>query len=127
MRKPTAITVLASCAALAGLGAPATAPAATIDSTVSINFVDRPGPDIFRGVVRSPDARCIEDRVIRLFRQQAGPDLFIDRDESEDNGRWDIDVEGDPAPGRYYVRARESTVGADTCAAAISRVIDVAG
>jgi hypothetical protein len=36
-------------------------------------------------------------------------------------------VEDDPAPGRYYVRARESTVGADTCAAAISRVIDVAG
>ena len=39
-----------------------------------------------------------------LFRVPPARDQLIDTDMSEDNGRWLIDVEGDPVPGDYYVR-----------------------
>ena len=100
MRKST-LAVLAACVALvAAMALPAAASARTFRTTVSINFVDRPGPDIFRGRVTSPNNNCIEDRLVRLFRVRDGNDQRIDFDESEDDGRWDIDVEGDPQPGR---------------------------
>ncbi len=56
-----------------------------------------------------------------------GNDQRIDFDESEDDGRWDIDVEGDPQPGDYYVRIPRVPLGADICGAAISPTIPVAG
>ena len=31
---------------------------------------------------------------MQLFRVRPGDDLLIDTDESEDNGAWDIDIEG---------------------------------
>src|SRR5688572_23989691 len=100
--------ITATLAALAALAAVVAAPAhaGQANTNVSINFVNRPGPDIFRGEVNSPNPNCRQDRAVRLFRRQQGPDQFIDRDKSEDNGRWSIDVEGDPAPGRYYVKVR---------------------
>jgi hypothetical protein len=127
MRK-SVLTTLAVCAAIVGaLAVPAAAPAANIPTTVSIRFVDRTGPDIFRGRVTSPNANCIQDRTVRLFRARAGDDQLIDTDSSEDNGSWSIDVEGDPTPGRYYVRVTRRALGADSCAPARSPVIDVAG
>jgi hypothetical protein len=128
MRRSTIATLVATCAvAIGGLALPAAAPAATFGTSVTINFVDRPGPDIFRGRVMSPAPRCISDRNVRLFRVTPGADRFIDRDKSEDNGSWSIDVEGDPAPGDYYVRVVRKAIGADACAAAVSRTISVAG
>ncbi len=127
MHKST-LAVLAACVAMiAGLALPSLASAATFRTTVSITFVDRAGPDIFRGRVMSPNNNCIEDRLIRLFRVRDGNDQRIDTDESEDDGRWDIDVEGDPRPGDYYVRIPRSTLGADICGAAQSPTIPVAG
>ena len=127
MRKSRLLPLAAFCAMLVGLAAPAAAPAATISSSISITFVDRPGADIFRGRVSSPNDNCIEDRVVSLFRVLRGDDQRIDGDESEDNGTWDIDVEGDPAPGRYYVRITPRALGADRCAQARSPIIPVAG
>lgn len=127
MRK-SVLATLAVCAAIVGaLAIPAAAPAETIKSSVSITFVDRPGPDIFRGRVTSPNRNCIENRVVRLFRVRRGDDQLIDTDVSEDNGSWDIDVEGDPAPGRYYARISARRLGADTCRGARSAIIAVAG
>lgn len=125
MRKST-LAVLAACAAmLAGLALPALASA--FSSSVTITFVDRPGPDIFRGRVMSVNNNCISDRPVRLFQVRPGADRRIDSDESEDDGRWDIDVEGDPAPGDYYARVIKTPLGANNCGAASSPTIPVAG
>ncbi len=126
MRKPALAILASSMALLAGFVAPTAAQAATAPTTVTINFVDRPGPDIFRGRVGSPVPACREDRLVRLFKVVEGPDVFIDSDRSEDFGSWAIDIEGDPAPGSYYVRVPARTVGATTCAAARSTTIAVA-
>ena len=127
MRKST-LAILAVCAAIvAALAVPAVAPAATFRTSVTINFVDRPGPDIFRGRVSSPNPNCISDRTVRLFRVRPGADQLIDTDKSEDNGTWSIDVEGDPAPGDYYVRVTRKTLGANACSIAVSPTIAVAG
>ena len=127
MRKPI-FAILAACAAIvAALAIPAVAPAATFRTSVSINFVDRAGPDIFRGRVGSPNAACISDRTVRLYRVRPARDQLIDTDKSENNGSWSIDVEGDPAPGDYYVRIPRSALGANACSAAMSATIPVAG
>lgn len=127
MRKSTLAT-LAVCAAIVGaLAIPAAAPAAPISSSISITFVDRPGADIFRGRVASPNANCIENRDVRVFRVRRGDDQLIDTDNSEDNGTWLIDVEGDPDPGRYYARITPLRLGADVCRGARSAIIAVAG
>jgi len=128
MRK-SALATLAACAAvLAALTIPALASAATSPTTVTITFVDRPGPDIFRGRVSSPNENCRGERTVNLYRVRPARDQRIDTDVSEDTGRWDIDVEGDPAPGDYYVRVtrRVLSVG-NACAAAVSPTIAVAG
>jgi hypothetical protein len=127
MRRPATLGVVTACATLAGLAAPTAAPAATFSTAVSIRFIDRPGPDIFRGTVTSPAGKCVSNRLVRLFRVQGGPDQLIDFDRSEDNGSWSIDIEGDPAPGTYYVRVPRRMVGGDVCAAAVSRRMAVAG
>lgn len=126
MRKSRLLALGASCAMLAGLAAPAASPAA-ISSSISIRFVDRPGADVFRGRVSSPNDNCIEERDVSLFRVLAGDDERIDGDESEDDGTWAIDVEGDPARGRYYVRITPRPLGADRCARAHSPIIQVDG
>lgn len=127
MRK-SVLSILAVCAAIVGaLAIPAAAPAANIATTVSIKFIDKPGPDIFRGRVTSPNANCIGDRTVNLFRARAGDDQLIDSDSSEDNGSWSIDVEGGPGPGRYYARVTPQALGADTCRTARSPIIAVAG
>ncbi len=127
MRKSSLAIVASSVALFAGFAAPSLAQAQTAPTTVTINFVDRPGPDVFRGRVGSPVPACRENRAVRLFKAVAGPDIFIDSDRSEDFGSWSIDVEGDPAPGNYYVRVPARTVGATTCEAARSETIAVAG
>ena len=127
MRKSIPAVLVASAAMLAGLVFAPAASAAAFDTTVTIRFIDRPGPDLFRGRVTSPNNNCIEDRGIRLFRVIPGPDQLIDTDDSEDNGAWDIDVEGDPVPGDYYVRATRATRGVDVCRTDLSPVIPVAG
>ena len=128
MRK-SALAILAAAAAIvAALALPAVAPAATSPTTVTINFVDRPGPDIFRGRVGSPNENCRGERTVNLYRVRPARDQRIDTDVSEDTGRWDIDVEGDPAPGDYYVRVTRRVLSTTSaCAAAVSPTIAVAG
>ena len=127
MRKPI-LAAAAACAALSvGIALPALAQAEDFPTTVTIRFVDRPGPDIFRGRVESPNPQCIENRAVRLFRVAPGPDSLIDTDRSEDNGSWSIDVEGDPIPGNYYVKVPARNVGADLCLRGRSATIPVAG
>ena len=127
MRKSSLAILAVSAAAIAAFFVPTVAQAATAPTTATINFVDRPGPDIFRGRVQSPNPNCIANRAVRLFMVADGPDVFIDRDRSEDNGSWSIDIEGDPAPGTYYVRVAPRTIGDLTCERGRSPRITVAG
>jgi hypothetical protein len=115
--------VLAVAAALTVGGG--TAWAATFPTNVSIQFVPGGARDVFKGVVSSPNNNCIDHRRVRLLRRDAGPDTLIDRDRSEDNGRWNIDVEGGAAPGTYYVRVTAKDIGPDTCAGAKSGTVTV--
>ena len=127
MRK-SVLTTLAVCAAIVGpsRSRPPHPPRTSQPTSRSGSSTDT-GPDIFRGRVSSPNANCIGNRNVRLFRARPGDDRLIDTDSSEDNGSWSIDVEGDPAPGRYYVNVTRRALGADSCAPARSPVIDVAG
>ena len=120
MRKGFVATLIATAAVSAGLAAPAFAGQA--ETTATIRFDENgAAQDIFRGVIRSTNPNCIQDRIVRLFRRQEGPDLFIDSDKSEDNGRWSIDIEGSAPPGDYYVRVTATA----NCARDRSRVITV--
>lgn len=127
------ILAAAACAALAAaLAAPAAAHNATFPTTVTIEFVDQAGPDVFQGDVGSTNGNCDQNRLVRLYRSVPGPDQVLDFDRSEDDGSWDVDVEGDPAPGRYYARAVTRQLQppgghVHTCATATSAVIPVAG
>lgn len=123
MRK-SSLAILASCAALlAGVIVPSVAQADA--TTVTIEFVDRPNNDVFRGFVESPNPNCVENRKVRLFRVAPGADIFIDRDRSEDSGKWAIDIEGGAPAGDYYVKVAKRTVGAVTCDKARSETITV--
>ena len=118
------VAVLATCATLAGTAAlPAGAAAAPSPTSVTINFVNGAPDDLFRGRVGSPNPACRENRLVRLFfvRPGAAVDPLIDTDRSEDNGAWDIDIEGGAAPGRYYVRVTGNT----SCEPARSRNVAV--
>jgi hypothetical protein len=116
------VAVLASCVALGGAVAPsAGAQAAPSATSVTINFVNGAAQDLFRGRVGSPNPACREDRLVRLFFVQPGADARIDSDRSEDNGAWDIDVEGGAAPGRYYARVTANA----NCQVAMSRIVTV--
>ena len=103
MRRPI-LTIGASALALCAFAAPSLAHNTADPTTVTITVVNRPAGDVFRGRVGSANPDCIEDRLVQLFRVQPGADLLIDTDESEDNGAWDIDIEGGAPAGRYYVR-----------------------
>jgi hypothetical protein len=122
MRRPI-LAVLVSCATLgAAVAVPGLAQAGTSPTSVTITFIDRPGNDLFRGRVSSPNPNCRENRLVRLFFAQPGDDAFIDRDRSEDNGNWSIDIEAPGAsPGRYYVRVTATP----NCRAARSQVVTV--
>ena len=103
----------------------ATASAATIPTNISIQRVERPARDVFKGFVTAPDSRCFENRRVLLFRVTPGPDTRLDSDRSEDNGSWSIDVEGGAPSGSYYAKAPRKAVGADICAAAKSSTVTV--
>jgi hypothetical protein len=119
----------ASCLALCVFAAPGLAHTTSSSTSVTIGVVAQAGGDLFRGKVSSPDPRCVNRRLVRLFRVAPGADPVLDTDRSEDNGSWDIDVEGGAAPGRYYVRVVARTATAPghshTCRAAMSRLITV--
>jgi hypothetical protein len=113
-----------SVAATMALGV-GTAAAADIGTNVSIQRVERPAQDVFKGFVTSPANKCIQDRTVLLMRVAPGADTRLDRDRSEDNGSWAIDVEGGAPAGQYYAKVRPKTVGADTCLGAKSARVTV--
>lgn len=117
-----ALALAATASMVFGVGA---ASAATIPTSVSIQRVERPAQDVFKGKVTAPDARCFQNRRVILFRVAPGADTKLGVDRSEDNGNWSIDVEGGAPAGDYYAKAPRKAAGADTCGAAKSATVTV--
>lgn len=117
-----ALALAATASMVFGVGA---ASAATIPTSVSIQRVERPAQDVFKGTVSASDARCFQNRRVILFRVAPGADTKLDVDRSEDNGKWSIDVEGGAPAGDYYAKAPRKAAGADTCGAAKSATVTV--
>ena len=59
----------------------------------------------FHGRIHSPNAFCVADRKVRLYRIRSGPDKLLGVDRSEDNGTWKVKVEK-LSTGAYYSQTR---------------------
>jgi uncharacterized delta-60 repeat protein len=66
--------------------------------------------DLFRGVLKSRDANCVDGEKVRVLRARPGPDLLVDTTYTS-RGRWRVDAR--LHPGRYYAiaPASQSTAG----------------
>ncbi len=99
-------------------------------STVSIKFTTSAYGDSFSGKVRSPRARCVKRRSVRVFRVATGPDTVIGTDTSSDTGAWVVNPGGFASPGDYYAKAKRKVLKRNArhrhiCRGATSRTIHV--
>ena len=95
-----------------------------IDSKVSMS--DR--PPAFHGKVTSENQACEQGRRVRLYNKLIGPDELLGSDQTNNAGRWTVEL--DPlSSGAYYAKViRRSEGAAGTtfiCKADISRTLVV--
>lgn len=78
----------------------------------------------FHGRLSSPYAYCEQNRKLRLYRQQKGPDKLLDTTLSESDGYWEIPIGRRLTGGSYYATAtaRTNAVVGVTCRSAKSPV-----
>jgi hypothetical protein len=93
-------------------------------TTVTIRFIDRPGADLFRGRVESPNPHASRTGASACSGSRRDPDVAIDTDRFKDGFRRSTSR---ARPGSYYVKVPERTVGAETSLRGRSETIPVAG
>ncbi len=77
----------------------------------------------FHGKVRSGNANCIADRVVKLFKKTADGRVLQGKTHTNENGRWRIEVMH--PHGHYFAKAPKKKLMHGTCLAARSSLIDV--
>jgi hypothetical protein len=97
--------------------------ASRIKTRVTIKFTDNetgiplpiPGiddPDTFSGHVFSRNKKCVPARVVSVFRaEEGGPDL-VGRDETDEEGAWEVVAE-DPGNGTYFALVARKRIRKD--------------
>lgn len=113
-----AVAGIAVAASGALLATGSTAEAAALSpSTVTIQAE---GVDLF-GSVSSPNASCLEDRMVIVFKQKGkrggGDDVKFASDNTESDGSWSTGNTG--TEGKFYAKVRKTA----TCKAAVSATI----
>jgi hypothetical protein len=110
-----AILVTAAIASLA-----LAASASAIPSSVTIDTVFK-GTGGFDGEVSSPNANCVDDRKVVVFRKRPGDDRKLGGDRTDDMGDWFVATQ--LRDGRYYARVKPKEIGNRTCRGARSATL----
>ena len=97
-----AIGLIAICGAVALTGVAGARTAAKTTVTISYNG------DGFEGKVKSPKAKCVKNRTVRVYRQHGSAqspstDKRLYTDTSDNQGRWDTGTSGQIS-GKFYAR-----------------------
>ena len=107
--------VVSACAALAALAVialpalPALAGGTQVVKIPSrVRVADH--PPAFHGRVRSPRHACEVHRIVKMFRKESGPDVFLGKDRTDRRGRWEVDV-SPLVSGAYYAKVRRREEG----------------
>jgi hypothetical protein len=113
-----AVLVMAGLIAAGGtaLGAPHAPTSVTLKS---------PAPNIFKGRVSSPEARCVPGRTVKLFQRRLDRTVaLISRGVSDKRGIWRIDLEGE-LTGKFFAKVKFRQVGSLLCKGGRSTAIHV--
>jgi hypothetical protein len=117
-RRTTRSLVSAAVLAVAGtLAAPALA--ADVETRVTI----RNGPPAFHGVVKSANEKCVELRMVKLYKQKNSGDVLKGKDAANSEGKWHVPVT--PKNGAYYAKVSRFEDGSLTCLKDRSRTVHV--
>jgi len=114
----TALTVLIA-VVIGSLGAQAAF--AAVASTITIGW--NPTTERFHGKVTSPNAECIADRTVKLFKVTAAGPALQGRTHTNANGGWRVELMH--AHGHYFARTPMQMVMGVTCAGDRSPTIAV--
>ena len=82
----------------------------------------------FKGKIDSQKGGCVKDRKVKLYRKKNGDQKKLGGDDTNDKGKFSIDVGTPPAKdGKYYAEVKEATIGEEgnekTCLARTSPTI----
>jgi hypothetical protein len=69
------------------------------------------GAPAFHGRVNSSNHACIEQRTVKMFREKNGPDRFLGKDTTNNQGHWKIPV-SHIVSGTYYAKVLRRAEGA---------------
>lgn len=123
--------MIAMVVALACLAVGATAAHAhkkNFKSTVELTYQPGTYSDSFFGEVISNKGACEDERLVRLFRQEQGPNPLVGEDTTDANGFYSINLSGFAEPGTYYAKATKKRFGHNDrhkCKAARSNTVAV--
>lgn len=84
-------------------------------------------PDSFLGQISSKKKKCVNKRLVKVFRKRPGRDRLIGRDRASSTGQWIVERRRMPR-GRYYVKVPRIKFGAgrrNVCRAYKSSLIPV--
>jgi hypothetical protein len=73
----------------------------------------------FHGTLKSSRGACATNRMVKLFREKAGPDKLLGTDKSNSRAEWSIPIGKRLPSGSYYAKAPAKR----SCKGAKSRVI----
>jgi hypothetical protein len=110
---------LAACAVVIGGSVGSASAAEKFDSKVTIKRVESESV-AFAGRVSSKRERC-ERRTVRLFveppqmRRGGSEPLLVDSDETNEQGRWKIELGGLVPAGDYFAKIRRERLGGAVC------------
>jgi hypothetical protein len=90
-----AVGVLAICSAVALTGVAGARERAK--TTVTIHY----NGDGFQGKVKSPRAKCVRNRTVKVFKLKHGTRQKLYSDTTDQDGRWNTGNSG-PISGRFY-------------------------
>jgi len=94
---------------------------AAVASRITIGW--NPATERFHGKVTSPNAECIVDRTVKLFKVTADGRALQGKTHTNANGRWRVELMH--AHGHYFARTPKQKVMGVTCAGDRSPTIDV--
>jgi hypothetical protein len=114
-----ALVVALLCGAVAIVGTAGARGKAATAVTIKYNG------DGFQGKVKSPKAKCVKKRTVKVYRQTGNShdpstDLKLFKDTTDNEGHWDTGNSGQ-AHGKFYAFAKKTT----SCKKGFSKTIKV--
>jgi hypothetical protein len=123
-----AVLILAASAALAPSAIAGTGQTQYPTTFTKFEYEVSGGDAEFKGKIDSEKGGCVKDRKVKLYRKRNGDEKKLGGDDTNDKGKFSIDVGTPPAKnGKYYAEVKEATIGEEgnekTCLARTSPTI----